>query len=69
MADDPSLPVEARSAQSTKRLAAGGTKQTDLVDRGETAAAAEKGRASPGRQLTRQQKRIFVLGLGATEKN
>jgi hypothetical protein len=69
MADDPSLPVEARSAQSTKRLAAGETKETNGVDRGKTAGAADEGRTSPGRQLTSQQKRIFVLGLGASEKN
>jgi hypothetical protein len=84
MADGSGLPAEARLAQSTKRPAAdgtveigsenrrktaSGTEETGGTDHRKTAGVVDQGRTRPGRPLTTQQKRIFVLGLGADEKN
>ena len=69
MADGSGLPAEARLAQSTKRPAADGTVEIGSENRRKTAGVVDQGRTRPGRPLTTQQKRIFVLGLGADEKN
>ncbi len=68
MADDSGLPADARLTQSTKRPTAGGTEETGGADRRKTAGAVDQGPTGPSRPLTIQQKRIFVLGLGAREK-
>ena len=63
-------PAKAQLAQSTKKLAAGGAEEIGGVDRRKSAGAVDKDRTRPGgRPLTIQQKRIFVLGLGASQKN
>ena len=57
-----------RSRESTKRLAADGTKEAGGTALRNTASASPDHRARPARKLTIQQKRIFVLGLGAGGK-
>jgi len=84
MEDSLGLPTEARLAQSIKRQATVETRETGSGDRrktvdeavetgsGEcrkTAGAVDRSRTKRGRPLTIRQKRIFVLGLGASEKN
>jgi hypothetical protein len=69
MADDTGLPAEARLAPSTEAPAAGGNKDAGDADSRKTADAVERGHTGPGRPLTTRQKRIFVLGLEASEKN
>ena len=51
------------------RKTAGGTEETGGTDHRKTAGVVDQGRTRAGRPLTTQQKRIFVLGLGADEKN
>ena len=68
MADDSGVPADARLTQSTKKPAAGGTEETGRADRRKTAGAVDQGPTKPVHPLTIQQKRIFVLGLGASEK-
>ncbi len=68
MADDSGVPADARLTQSTKKPAAGGTEETGGAARPKTAGAVDQGPRKPGQPLTIQQKRIFVLGLGAREK-
>jgi len=68
MADDSSLPADARLTQSTERPTAGGTEETGGADRRKTAGAVDQGPTKPAGPLTIQQKRIFVLGLGTSEK-
>ncbi len=69
MADEAGLPADARLAPSTEELAADGNEDTGDADSRKTADAVEQGRAGPGQPLTTRQKRIFVLGLEASEKN
>ena len=84
MADGLGLQAEERLAQSIKRQATGGTWETDSGDRREIAGgtvetgnenlrkkadAVDQRRTRRGRPLTTRQKRIFVLGIGASEKN
>ena len=70
MADGSGDPAKAQLAQSTKRSAVGGTEETGGADRRKAADAVDQERTRPGgRPLTTQQKRIFVLGLGANQKN
>jgi len=69
LADDASLPADARSTESTKRPTAAGSEETGGADRRKTAVAIDQGPTRPARPLTIQQKRIFVLGLGTSEKN
>jgi hypothetical protein len=64
----PSAAEIKRSAASTSRLAADSTREAADADLRKRASAAPQDRARPARKLTVQQKRIFVLGLGATEK-
>ena len=68
MADDSEPPADARLTQSTKRPAPRGTEESGDAGRRETAGAVERVSNGPSRPLTNQQKRIFVLGLGASEK-
>jgi hypothetical protein len=68
VADGSDLPAEARLAQSTQRIVAGGTEEAGGTDRRKTAGAVDQGLTGPSRPLTTRQKRIFVLGLGASEK-
>jgi len=84
MEDSLGLSAEAQLAQSIKRQATGETKETGSgdrrktaeeavetgsEDRRKTAGAVDRSRTRRGRPLTIRQKRIFVLGLGASEKN
>ena len=69
MADDSGVPGDARLTQSTKKPAAGGTEETGGAARPKAAGAVDKGPTKPAHPLTIQQKRIFVLGLGTSEKN
>ena len=68
MADDSAPPADARLTQSTKKPAPGGTEETGGTERRETSGAVDQGSTGTSRPLTNQQKRIFVLGLGASEK-
>ena len=68
MADDAGVPADARLTQSTKKPTAGGTEETGGAARRKTAGAVDQSPTGPSRRLTNQQKRIFVLGLGAREK-
>ena len=68
MADDSGVPADARSTQSTNKPAAGGTEETGGAARRKTAGAVDQGPTKPVHPLTIQQKRIFVLGLGTSEK-
>lgn len=68
MAGDSELPADARLTQSTKSVAPGGTDKTGGKNRRDTAGAVDQGSTEPSRPLTNQQKRIFVLGLGANKK-
>ena len=49
-------------------MAPGGTDKTGGKNRRDTAGAVDQGSTEPSRPLTNQQKRIFVLGLGASKK-
>ena len=70
MADGSGDPAKAQLAPSTMKPAADGAEESSDADRRKTADAVNKGRTRPGgRPLTTQQKRIFVLGLGASQKN
>lgn len=69
MADDSGVPADARLTQSTKKPAAGGTEATGGATPKKTAGAVDQGPTKPVHPLTIQQKRIFVLGLGTSEKN
>ena len=69
MADDSGVPADARLTQSTKKPAAGGTEESGETARRKTAGAVDQGPTKPVHPLTIQQKRIFVLGLGTSEKN
>ena len=84
MEDSLGFSAEALLAQSIKRQATGEAKKTGSGDRRKTAEKAvetgsedgrktagafDRSRTRLGRPLTIQQKRIFVLGLGASEKN
>ena len=69
MADDSGVPGDARLTQSTKKPAAGGTEETGGAARPKTAGAVDQSPTKPAHPLTIQQKRIFVLGLGTSEKN
>ena len=70
MADGFGDPAKAQLAPSTMKPAEDGAEESGDADRRKTAGAADKGRTRPGgRPLTTQQKRIFVLGLGASQKN
>jgi len=68
MADDSGVPADARLTQSTKKPASGVTEETGGADRRKPAGAVDQGPTGPSRPLTIQEKRIFVLGLGAREK-
>jgi hypothetical protein len=68
MADDSGLAADARSTQSTKRPAASGSKETGGAAHRKTLGTGDQGPTKPARPLTVQQKRLFVLGLGAREK-
>ncbi len=68
MADDSGVPADARLTQSTTKPAAVGTEETGRADRRKTAGAVDQGPTKPAQPLTIQQKRIFVLGLGTSEK-
>ena len=68
IADESGLPAEARLEQSMKRPATSGSVETGSAKGRETAGAVDRDRTKRGRALTTQQKRIFVLGIGAVEK-
>jgi hypothetical protein len=65
----PSAGDPKRSVESTSRLAADSTKETGGADLRRRTGAAPEGRARSAPKLTIQQKRLFVLGLWAGEKN
>jgi len=60
---------EARLAQSKKNLATRKTKESGGEDPRTMADVADRDLVKPGRPLTTEQKRIFVLGLGAGKKD
>ena len=69
IADDPSQPVENRLVQSNQTPAADSTAKTDREDKLKTSGGDDQVRTKISRTLTIQHKRIFVLGLGASQKN
>jgi hypothetical protein len=68
-ARDSSAADTRRSVEATGRLAGHSTTEPVGADLRERPAAAPDGRTRPARKLTVRQKRIFVLGLWAGEKN
>ena len=67
MAGDHNLPVEAQSAQFDRWLTTGGTKKTGNTELRKSAEVFEKHPSGSDRLLTIRQKRLFVLGIGASE--
>jgi hypothetical protein len=67
MAGDHNLPVKAQSVQFDRWLTTGGTKKTGNTELRKSTEVVEKHLSGSGRLLTIRQKRLFVLGIGASE--
>ena len=69
VADEPGQPADDRPVKTIQAPGANSTGETDREDQVETSDGDEQVRTKSGRTLTIRQKRIFVLGLGAGQKN
>lgn len=65
----PAIVGTRETGSGNRRKTAGGTVITGSANRGKRMGVVDQGRTRRGRRLTTRERRIFVLGLGASEKN